>query len=156
MSRQFIHGVLVVVKETGVLIIGEAGIGKSSAALRLMIMGHKLVSDDVVAIDTIDGRLLGSCLEKTPRMEIRGVGIFEADYIVPGSVAPASPIQMVIELDEFRDTDSGKLEIKAKPYKIANEDKIGVRLPVTYLADIGFLIEFIVRFFKDKGILNGQ
>ena len=42
------HGVLVDVYGTGVLITGESGIGKSEAALELIKLGHRLVTDDAV------------------------------------------------------------------------------------------------------------
>ena len=47
------HGVLVDVYGTGVLLIGESGIGKSETALELIKRGHRLVSDDVVNIKKV-------------------------------------------------------------------------------------------------------
>lgn len=44
------HGVMVCINGHGVLIIGAAGIGKSSLALELISQGHQLVADDVVEL----------------------------------------------------------------------------------------------------------
>jgi len=46
--RTHVHGVLIKVSGLGVLIRGDAGIGKSECALELIKRGHILVADDVV------------------------------------------------------------------------------------------------------------
>ena len=54
------HGVLLEVYGTGVLLLGESGIGKSESALDLINRGSKLISDDIVEIRMSgSGRLLG-------------------------------------------------------------------------------------------------
>jgi len=51
------HGVMVCVDGVGILITGEAGIGKSSLALALLHKGHQLIADDVVELFTNDNTL---------------------------------------------------------------------------------------------------
>ena len=46
--RATIHGVLLDVLGVGLLLIGRSGVGKSEAALELILKGHRLVADDVV------------------------------------------------------------------------------------------------------------
>ena len=53
-----VHGVLVDVYGLGVLIQGEAGIGKSECALELLKRGNILVADDIVQIQH---RSAGGC-----------------------------------------------------------------------------------------------
>ena len=74
------HGSLVDVYGTGVLITGRSGIGKSEVALDLVERGHRLVADDVVNLTRrTEGILLGSCSETLlHHMEIRGIGIIDA------------------------------------------------------------------------------
>ena len=48
-----LHGVLVDCYGVGVLLIGESGIGKSEAALELIMRGHRLVTDDAVEIHKV-------------------------------------------------------------------------------------------------------
>src|SRR5204863_2914356 len=72
-----IHGVLIDVLGVGVLLLGKSGIGKSEAALELVLRGHRLVADDIVEIrlhvpDNVYGA--GSEIIKH-HMEIRGLGI---------------------------------------------------------------------------------
>ena len=45
-----IHGVLIDVFGVGILLLGKSGIGKSEAALDLVLRGHRLVADDIVEI----------------------------------------------------------------------------------------------------------
>lgn len=54
------HGVLVAVDGKGLLIEGEAGIGKSSLALELLHRGHQLIADDVVELQIENGQLTGA------------------------------------------------------------------------------------------------
>jgi len=55
------HGVLMSVDDQGILIIGEAGVGKSSFALELLYQGYQLIADDVVDLHIIDDQLYGRC-----------------------------------------------------------------------------------------------
>ena len=45
-----VHGVLIDVLGVGILLLGKSGIGKSEAALDLVLRGHRLVADDIVEI----------------------------------------------------------------------------------------------------------
>ena len=49
-----IHGALVDVSGVGVLLQGPSGIGKSECALELVRRGHKLVSDDLVRVRSLE------------------------------------------------------------------------------------------------------
>ena len=42
------HGVFVVIKGKGILIVGKSGIGKSEVALDLIYRGNQLIADDSV------------------------------------------------------------------------------------------------------------
>jgi len=76
-EREIIHGVMMDVHGTGVLITGDASVGKSELALELISRGHILVADDApeftrIAPGTIECRcppLLRDFLE------VRGLGI---------------------------------------------------------------------------------
>ena len=72
--RETMHGVLVNVYGSGLLITGESGVGKSETAIELVKRGHQLVADDVVDIRRVsDDRLVGESPELVRHfMEIRG------------------------------------------------------------------------------------
>jgi HPr kinase/phosphorylase len=74
-----LHGSLVDVYGVGLLLTGQAGIGKSEVALDLVERGHRLVADDVViATKKAEGVLMGSGTELAGHfMEIRGLGIVD-------------------------------------------------------------------------------
>jgi HPr kinase/phosphorylase len=58
-SNSSLHGVFLKVFETGVLITGAPGIGKSDLALSLINRGHTLIADDCVLIEIENDRIIG-------------------------------------------------------------------------------------------------
>jgi len=72
-----IHGVMMDVLGTGVLITGESGVGKSEVALELVSRGHILVADDAPEFRRIAPETLeGSCPPLLRGfLEVRGLGI---------------------------------------------------------------------------------
>ena len=99
-----IHGVLVDVYGTGVLITGESGIGKSEAALELIKRGHRLVTDDAVEIRKVsDDTLVGSAPGVTKYfIELRGIGIIDVKTLFGvESVKETQEIDMVIKLEDW-------------------------------------------------------
>jgi HPr kinase/phosphorylase len=72
-----IHGVLVDVLGVGVLLQGKSGLGKSEAALELVMRGFRLVADDLVEVRRIAGEVLVGFASELIKhhMEIRGLGI---------------------------------------------------------------------------------
>ena len=102
-----IHGVLVRVRETGVLIVGESGAGKSECAFSLIRKGHQLVADDVVEVFVKTGVMCGRPTEFTRGlMEIRGMGIVDAGAMFGEEVLCAeSSIDLCVEINETAAVD---------------------------------------------------
>lgn len=95
-----LHGVLVSVLGTGVLITGPAGVGKSACALELVSRGHRLVADDVVEIESHADAVIGSAPERfAALMHVRGLGMFNVGELF-GETAfqPRSEINVNVEL----------------------------------------------------------
>jgi HPr kinase/phosphorylase len=105
-----IHGVLVNVGGTGVLLMGTPGSGKSECALELLSRGHSLIADDVVEIAAIEGSLIGSAPQRFEGLlEIRDLGILDVGQIFGiDAFERCHRIDLLIELmaenqDEVRD-----------------------------------------------------
>ncbi len=94
------HGVLLDIFGVGVLITGNAGIGKSETALDLISKGHRLIADDSVTIKSINGELIGSSPENVKYfMEVRGLGIINVKTMYgSGAIRPEQGINIVAEL----------------------------------------------------------
>ncbi|MEM7175408.1 MAG: HPr(Ser) kinase/phosphatase [Chlamydiota bacterium] len=99
------HGTLVRVYGTGVMIEGEAGIGKSEAALGLVAKGHQLIADDRVLIrKRINDQLIGKGAELSRHLvEVRGIGLVNVAHLYgAGCVQDEVEIDMVIRFEEWR------------------------------------------------------
>lgn len=57
------HGVLLDIYGEGVMITGDSGVGKSEAAIELIMRGHRLVADDAVEIRRISDQSDGTAPE---------------------------------------------------------------------------------------------
>jgi len=126
------HGVLMDVHGVGTLLLGPSGIGKSECALELVRRGHKLVSDDLVRITSREtGELWGTAPELIRHyMEIRGVGLlYIPDLYGPEAVRQEAPIDLLIHLEEWRETaDYERIGLERPLEEIA-----GVKVPVLVL-----------------------
>lgn len=102
-----IHGVLIEVFGIGVLITGDAGVGKSETALELISRGHRLISDDTVKLMNIsDSYLVGSGQNASlaHHMEIRGLGIINvANMYGIGAIREKKQVQLSVHLEKWDD-----------------------------------------------------
>ncbi len=81
MIIQSIHAVLLELDGLGVLLRGDASIGKSEAALALIDRGHILIADDVVGIKTEAGKLIGYNIDDRYLLHSRYLGILDIPNI---------------------------------------------------------------------------
>jgi len=143
-----VHGVLVNVHGTGVLLMGAAGIGKSACALELVTRGHRLVADDVVvAKRLVSGTVIGSAPQEFAGiLAVRSLGAFDVRQLFYNDAyAAESSIDAVIEL---RDRSAFGA---SDPFAAWNDEHIiaGVPIPRLILAaggeSIATLIETAAR-----------
>ena len=91
---ELVHATAVAIDQSGVLIIGKSGSGKSDLALRLIDRGALLISDDIVKVD---GTAMPPTLQAAPnivgKIEIRGVGVISAPHVED------IPLRLVVNLD---------------------------------------------------------
>ncbi len=144
-----IHGVLMDVLGVGILLLGKSGIGKSEAALDLVMRGHRLVADDIVDIrkrppDTVFGS--GSDIIKH-HMEIRGLGIINIkDLFGISAVRDTKKIELVIELVEWNEEEEyDRLGVEEHKHTILDVAVPMSRIPIRPGRNITSIIEVAAR-----------
>lgn len=155
-----VHGVLLNVSGSGILLRGEAGIGKSECALELIKRGHILIADDVVEVQKRWGRfLIGSCPEMLKHyMEVRGLGILDIDLLFGiGATKDEGAIDMEIVLVPPTETID-RLGVEQHTTQLLGVEIPSLALPVTPGRNLAVLIEVAAlnQQLKSQGILSAQ
>ncbi|HET6365103.1 MAG TPA: hypothetical protein VFG02_08630, partial [Nitrospirota bacterium] len=122
-----LHGVLVEIFGLGTLIIGESAIGKSEAALDLVLRGHKLVADDMVILEKTSNEISGRATDMgADLLQIRGLGIIDIRALYGESATVNScRIGLVVEFEEWkRGHHYSLIGLRERRYKL-----LGVNLP---------------------------
>lgn len=143
-----LHGTLVEVAQVGLLLLGRSGIGKSEAALELVMRGHKLVADDVVLIEAgQDGRPVGRGPELVRHyVELRGIGIVHVPSLFGDeAVAESAPIELVVHLEAWDAVDVERLGLVQRTHTLAGISVAELCLPVAPGRNVASLVEVAVR-----------
>src|SRR3546814_12197069 len=99
-----LHGVFMRVHETGVLLTGASGVGKSELALELLARGHQLIADDAVDVSRRRRFIIG----RAPRLlrgflEARSLGILNIVQLYGAhSIASHCKLDLVLRLEAPR------------------------------------------------------
>ncbi len=146
-----LHGVFIEVQGFGVLIKGNAAIGKSELALELISRGHRLIADDIVDFYRISPeRIEGRCPELLQDfLEVRGLGILNIRALFgDNSVKPTKPLDLIIQL-ELADTLNpqmlDRLNAKTQHERVLEVDITKVIIPIAAGRNISVLVEVAVR-----------
>lgn len=154
-----VHGVFLEVTGVGVLIQGEAAVGKSELALELITRGHRLVADDAVELrhvapDTLEGTCPSMLRDF---LEVRGLGILNIRSLFgETAVKQKKNLKLIVQL--VRSSDSGeqpnRLDMEASKTRILGLDIPTVRIPVAAGRNLAVLLEVAVRnhILKSRGI----
>ncbi len=155
-----IHGVFLEVLGTGVLIKGDAGVGKSELALELITRGHRLVADDVVELKHVAPNTLeGNCPPLIRDfLEVRGLGILNIRYLFgETAVKMQKNLKLIVELVQSQEV--GEVGLNRLDMVASNESILGVsipkvRIPVAAGRNLAVLVEVAVRnhILKSRGI----
>lgn len=100
-SRQ-IPGTLVQVQGVGILVTGDAGVGKSDTALTLLNANQQLVADDAVIIEQTDACTVSGYAPQASLglLYLRGIGIIDvATHFGHKAVVKITQIQLRVHID---------------------------------------------------------
>jgi HPr kinase/phosphorylase len=144
-----LHGVLVDVLGVGVMLFGRSSVGKSEAALELIMRGFRLVADDLVEVRRLAGEVLvGRASELIKHhMEVRGLGIINIkDMFGVAAVRDEKKIELVLELHPWTESESvDRLGLDELSYEILGVRVPLLRIPVSPGRNVSSLIEVAAR-----------
>src|SRR3569623_1639300 len=144
-----IHAVLLDVLGVGILLLGKSGIGKSEAALDLIMRGHRLVADDLVEVRRTSGDVLVGWASELIKhhMEVRGLGIINIkDMFGVAAVRDDKKIELVIELVRWDQAEAhDRLGLDEMVYPILDVPTPLLRIPVSPGRNVSSLIEVAAR-----------
>lgn len=155
-----IHGVLLEVLGTGVVLLGKSGVGKSECALDLILRGHRFVSDDVIHLEKRgSATILGTGADMTRyHMEIRGLGIINIrDLFGHMAIVDQKKVEMVVRIEEW----NAEKEYDRLGLEDMRTDLLGVSLPTVLIPvspgrNLATIVEVAVRNFllKRQGVFS--
>lgn len=157
-----IHGVLMDVFGVGIMIVGKSGIGKSEAALDLILRGHRLVADDIVEIKKKPPATLSGMSSEIIKyhMEIRGLGIINIeDLFGVAAIRDRKVIEIVVELVEWDPKEEyDRLGMEEQHYPILDVKVPYLKIPVRPGRNVTTIIEVAARnhLLKQRGHFSAQ
>lgn len=153
------HGVFMEVMGMGVLITGEAGIGKSELALELVSRGHRLIADDMplfsqIAPDIIRGNSPDMLQDF---LEVRGLGLLDIRAMYGDSaIKKEKYLRLIINLIEAKDLSPATIErlsTQLDMLPILGVSIPQINMPVAPGRNLAVLVEAAAR--NHQLILNG-
>jgi len=156
-----LHGVLVEIFGLGTLIIGESAVGKSEAALDLVLRGHKLIADDLVILEKTAAGINGKASDLgSDLLQIRGLGIINVRALYGESAtAVMCKVGLVVELEEWQKGHQYSLVgLRERRYRILGVNLPYLKLPVKPGRNMATLIEVATRnqMLKNRGIFTAR
>ncbi len=156
-ESEIVHGVLMDVHGTGLLITGEASVGKSELALELVSRGHILVADDAPEFRRIaPGTLEGRCPPLLQDfLEVRGLGVLNISRMYgDASTRSRKILRFIINLKSVIQSDYDNSLEKIVGLRLEEPDEyrqiLGVRIPQRTIPvapgrNLAVLVEAAVR-----------
>jgi HPr kinase/phosphorylase len=150
-ERLTVHGVFLEVMGMGVLLTGDASVGKSELALELITRGHRLIADDAPEFAHIaPDILLGTCPPLLREfLEVRGLGILNIRAMFGDSVIKQKKyLRLIIHLQKMSDTElarMNRLEGSHTQARLLGVSIPKITVPVASGRNLAILVESAVR-----------
>jgi HPr kinase/phosphorylase len=149
--RSILHGVFMEVLGMGVLITGDASVGKSELALELISRGNRLVADDAPEFTRIAPDIIsGSCPPLLREfLEVRGLGILNIRQMFGDSAIKRSKyLRLIVQLKRMSQQELAELDRLAGAYATRSVLDVvvpEVTVPVAPGRNLAILVEAAVR-----------
>lgn len=150
-ERAVEHGVFLAVLGLGVLLIGDAGIGKSELALEMIVRGHRLIADDAPEFARIGPESLEGHCPALLRdfLEVRGLGVLNIRAMFGESaVQQCETLNLVINMRSFDHlalAQIDRLRGSLSTHSILGVPVPEITLPVAPGRNLAILVETAVR-----------
>lgn len=145
--QQSMHGSLVDVYGIGLLLVGNAGIGKSEVALDLVERGHRLVADDVVIVTKkAEQVLMGAGTDLVQHfMEVRGLGLIDVRAMFGiRAIRFQKRVEVIVRMELWDEEEEyTRIDMVDDMDTILGVELPVVRLPITPGKNITVLCEVI-------------
>jgi HPr kinase/phosphorylase len=112
-ERTVIHGVFLAVLGMGLLLVGDAGVGKSELALEMIARGHRLIADDAPEFARITpDTLQGSCPPLLRDfLEVRGLGVLNVRAMFgEGAVQQRETLNLIVNMRSFASDELAQID----------------------------------------------
>jgi HPr kinase/phosphorylase len=150
-ERTTLHGVFIEVLGMGVLLTGDAAVGKSELALALISRGHRLIADDAPEFAQIAPDILsGTCpLLLRDFLEVRGLGILNVRAMFGDSaVRRKKDLHLILHLKKMSDAELSRIDRLEGSHTARSIQGVTIpqlTLPVAPGRNLAILVEAAVR-----------
>jgi len=129
-ERTVVHGVFLAVLGLGLLLVGDAGIGKSELALEMIARGHRLIADDSPEFARIAPETLqGSCPPLLRDfLEVRGLGVLNVRAMFgEGALQQRESLNLIVNMRSFSNEELARIDRLRG--SLSSRNILGVAIP---------------------------
>ncbi len=146
-----LHGVFLNVFNTGVVITGKSGIGKSEIALSLIDRGHALIADDIIELTVQNDSIYGNCpLMLQDFLEVRGLGVLPIRKLFGDrAISDAKRLDLIVDIIDVPDQqDADRIVGQHSLVEFCGISVAKVGIPVNPGRHLCVLVETAVRLYQ--------